>query len=153
MGEKSSYTRRRWCLPLSRAQFAACTAKNTRPFSRTERNSARLTRKSWARRPQIERGAFARANWKAGYASRAEFTNGHDSLDVYGRGGDVFAVKIQTPGKLFFVGSILVALAGCATSSTRESAPVVSMGSSTYSVTRQANNGFTRDTEKLKAEA
>ena len=72
---------------------------------------------------------------------------------MYGRGGDVFAVKIQTPGKLFFVGSILVALAGCATSSTRESAPVVSMGSSTYSVTRQANNGFTRDTEKLKAEA
>lgn len=31
--------------------------------------------------------------------------------------------------------------------------PVVPMGDNTYSITREAGNGFTRDTDKLKAEA
>ena len=58
----------------------------------------------------------------------------------------------NTPGKILFAFGLVTALAGCS-SPTTVAPEVVPLGNDTYSITRAASNGFTRDTGILKTQA
>jgi hypothetical protein len=74
-------------------------------------------------------------------------------LDLRSPGVDVSPVKTTTFGRIFSAFWVYVALLGCAASANSPVAPpVVPMGDNTFSITREASNGFKRDTDKLKAE-
>lgn len=61
-------------------------------------------------------------------------------------------MKTQTPAKLFFTLVSFIAFAALAFGETPAPAPVP-LGNNTYSIVRQAKNGFQRDTELLKSQA
>ena len=74
-------------------------------------------------------------------------------LDLHGPGVDVSRVKTTTFGRIFSAFSVYLALLGCAASAKSPlTPPVVPMGDNTFSITREASNGFKRDIDKLKAE-
>ena len=74
-------------------------------------------------------------------------------LDLYGAGVDVPGVNTKPLGRIFSAFFIYLALLGCAAVAKSPAPPVVPMGDNTYSITREASNGFKRDVDQLKAEA
>ena len=57
------------------------------------------------------------------------------------------------PGGILLACGVVTALLGCASTTKVAPAEVVPLGNNTYSITRSATNGFTRDTDVLKAQA
>ncbi len=61
-------------------------------------------------------------------------------------------VNMKTLGKMLLAGCFFVALIGRA-STPHDLGAVVPMGNDTYSITREAKSAFTRDADKLRADA
>ena len=83
---------------------------------------------------------------------------GHRNLDLRDRAADFSAVKNRTPLALALFCLAVLTLSPSSSfaffgKKERTPTPPVAMGDNTFSITRQAGNGFSRDTEKLRAEA
>jgi hypothetical protein len=88
-------------------------------------------------------------NWVPPKNARAS----HPNLDPPRRATDIFAVKINTLGRILsvFVGVALLSRPSLSHASAATTPEVVQIDSNTFSITREATNAFSRGTTKLKA--
>jgi hypothetical protein len=72
------------------------------------------------------------------------------NLDLRGKRSDGSPVNMKTLGRILSAALLCLATVGIASAAKPD---VVPLGNDTFSITRQAKTAFTRDTDKLKADA